>query len=200
MSKIAVFIDRDGTISEEVGYVNHISRFKLLKNSALAIKMLNEAKILAILATNQAGVARGYFSEDLVKKVHEKLQLDLKNEGAYLDAIYYCPHHPSVGPPEYRIDCNCRKPKPGMILKAKEEFNIDLTKSYMVGDKISDIEFGKKLGLTSVMVLTGYGLGEYEHQRNEWKVMPDFVANDLLDAVKWILNDINVKKLNIEKK
>ncbi|HOT76415.1 MAG TPA: HAD family hydrolase [Candidatus Wallbacteria bacterium] len=190
MSKIAVFIDRDGTMSEEVGYVNHLSRFKLLQNTAAAIKMLNDAGILAIVATNQAGVARGYFVEDMIGKVHEKLKNELARAGAHLDAIYYCPHHPSAGKPPYRTDCDCRKPRPGMILKAKDEFDIDLKRSYMIGDKISDVEFGQKLGLKSVMVMTGYGIGEYEHQRQDWKTTPDFMAEDLLGAVKWIIEDL----------
>lgn len=190
MSKIAVFIDRDGTMSEEVGYVNHISRFKLLENTAAAVKLLNEAGVLAIVATNQAGVARGYFEEPMINKVHEKLKNELAKSGASVDAIYYCPHHPSAGKPPYRAECNCRKPKPGMILKAREDFDIDLSRSYMVGDKISDVEFGQKLGLKSVMVMTGYGIGEYEHQHQDWKTAPDFMADDLLGAVKWIIDDI----------
>jgi len=189
MSKIAVFIDRDGTMSEEVGYVNHLSRFKLLPNTASAIKLLNESEILAVVATNQAGVARGYFEEDMILKVHDYMRAELTKNGAKLDAIYYCPHHPSVGKPPYKNDCNCRKPKPGMILQAEKELGIDLTKSYMVGDKISDVEFGQKMGLKSVMVLTGYGIGEYEYQRKDWKVQPDFLAKDLLEAVEWIIKD-----------
>ncbi len=193
MSKIAVFIDRDGTMSEEVGYVNHISRFKLLPNTARAIKLFNEAEILAIVATNQAGVARGYFEESLINTVHEKMRALLAESGAHLDAVYYCPHHPAAGKPPYRANCECRKPAPGMILKAAEEFSIDLKRSYMIGDKISDIEFGQKLGLKSVMVMTGYGLGEYEHQRAEWKTMPDHISLNLLDAAEWIIADIKSK-------
>lgn len=187
--KVAVFIDRDGTISEEVGYVNHVSRFKVLPNTARAIRLFNEAGIMAIVATNQAGVARGYFEESLIGAVHEKLRAELAAEGARLDAIYYCPHHPSAGKPPYRAACDCRKPKPGMILRARDEHGVDLSRSYMVGDKILDIEFGKNLGLKSVMVLTGYGIGEYEHQRQDWKVAPDYLAKDLLDAAEWIVAD-----------
>jgi len=120
----------------------------------------------------------------------EKLKNELAASGAHLDAIYYCPHHPSAGKPPYRADCDCRKPRPGMILRAKDEFGIDLQRSYMIGDKISDVEFGQKLGLKSVMVMTGYGIGEYEHQRQDWKTTPDFMAEDLLGAVKWIIEDI----------
>jgi len=189
MEKVAVFIDRDGTISEEVGYVNHISRFRVLPNTARAIKLFNDSGIFTVVATNQAGVARGYFEESMIGAVHEKLKSELSLAGARLDAIYYCPHHPSVGKPPYKSACDCRKPKPGMILRARDEHEIDLSRSYMVGDKISDVEFGKNLGLKSVMVLTGYGIGEYEHQRQDWKVTPDYLAKDLLDAAEWIVAD-----------
>src|SRR5262245_29668675 len=115
MKKPAIFIDRDGTISEEVGYVNHPSRFQLYRYSSSAIRLLNESGWLAVLVTNQAGVARGYFAEDVIHQVHQQLESELESGGAKLDAIYYCPHHPTVGPPRYRQDCNCRKPKPGLL-------------------------------------------------------------------------------------
>ena len=123
----AVFIDRDGTISEEVGYVNHPSRLRLFQYSAEAIKKLNDNDFLAIVVTNQAGVARGYFSEDVILQVHDQLSAELRTKGAHLDAIYYCAHHPSVGDPPYRSDCDCRKPKAGLIQRASAEFDIDLT-------------------------------------------------------------------------
>ena len=110
----AVFIDRDGTISEEVGYVNHVSRYRVFPFAAEAVRALNDAGWLAILVTNQAGVARGYFTEDLIKMVHDLLRRELEVQGARLNAIYYCPHHPSVGDAPYRAECDCRKPKPGL--------------------------------------------------------------------------------------
>jgi len=194
IKKIAVFLDRDGTISEEVGYVNHIKRFKLLPRSSQAIKLLNKNKILAIIVTNQSGVARNYFTEDLVNEVHKKMKKLLKKDGAHLDAIYYCPHHPRVGSPEYRKDCDCRKPKIGMLKRAESDFNIDLIKSYMIGDRIKDVIFGHKVGMKSILVLTGYGLGEYEHQRKKWTEQPEYIAKDLLDAVKWIIKDLKKGK------
>src|SRR6185503_19835673 len=108
MKRPAVFIDRDGTISEEVGYVNHPSRFRVFPYSAQAIRTLNDNNWLAIRVTNQAGVARGYFSEDVIGAVHEQLRLNLESQNAHLDAIYYCAHHPTVGEPPYRFDCDCR--------------------------------------------------------------------------------------------
>ncbi len=190
----AVFFDRDGTISEEVGYVNHINRFKLLPKSAQAIRMLNKHNILTIVVTNQSGVARGYFEEDLVKKVHNKMKKLLKKEDAHIDAIYYCPHHPTLGPLKYRKKCDCRKPKTGMLKKAKSDFNIELKKSYMVGDRMKDVIFGHKAGMKSILVLTGYGLGEYEHQRKSWTEQPEYIAKDLLDAIKWIIKDLKHNK------
>jgi D-glycero-D-manno-heptose 1,7-bisphosphate phosphatase len=183
----AVFIDRDGTISEEVGYVNHPSRFRLLPRSAEAVRLLNENGWLAILVTNQAGVARGYFAEEMIQQVHERLKAELKNEGARLDAIYYCAHHPSVGEPPYRSDCDCRKPKPGLIIRAVSEFNIDLAQSWMVGDRFGDVQLARNAGVNSAFVLTGYGRGEWEHQRGSWTGEPDLVAEDLLAAVQRII-------------
>lgn len=188
MKQVAVFLDRDGTVSEEVGYVNHLSRFKLFPWTAEAIKKLNQAGIKAILVTNQAGVARGYFTEDLIGEVHNKLVEELAKTGAYLDAIYYCPHHPSAGQPPYRVNCECRKPKPGLLYKAADEHNIDLSLSFMIGDKYTDVELGQRIGVKGVMVMTGYGIGEYEYQRQNWSQMPDKIAENLLTAVDWIIN------------
>ena len=184
----AVFIDRDGTISEEVGYVNHPSRFRLLPHSAEAVRMLNEAGWLAILVTNQAGVARGYFSEEMVEQVHGRLLTELKQEGARLDAIYYCAHHPTVGEPPYRLDCDCRKPRPGLIHRAVSELDIDLTQSWMVGDRFGDVELARNANVHSAFVLTGYGRGEWEHQRSSWTMKPEIVAENLLEAVKGIIS------------
>lgn len=179
----AVFIDRDGTISEEVGYINHASRFRLFPYAASAIKHLNDNGWLAIVTTNQAGVARGYFAEEMVKTVHERMTSELESGGARLDAIYYCAHHPSVGDPPYRVDCDCRKPKPGLITRAAQDLDIDLAQSWMVGDRYSDIELARNAGVKSAFVLSGYGRGEWEHQRASWTHQPDLVAENLLEVV-----------------
>jgi D-glycero-D-manno-heptose 1,7-bisphosphate phosphatase len=188
MKRPAVFIDRDGTISDEVGYVNHPSRFRLLEHSTEALRLLNEAGWLAILVTNQAGVARGYFSEAMVQEVHADLAALLEKGGARLDAIYYCAHHPTVGEPPYRLDCDCRKPRPGLINRAAAEWEIDLANSWMVGDRVSDVELARNAGVHSALVLTGYGRGEWEHQRSSWTMEPEIVADNLLEAVKLILS------------
>ena len=187
MKRPAVFIDRDGTISEEVGYVNHPSRFRVFPYSAEAIRVLNDAGWLAIVVTNQAGVARGYFAEDVIHKIHDQLTRDLQNAAARLDAIYYCAHHPSVGEPPYRFDCDCRKPKPGLIERAAKDFDIDLAASWMAGDRYSDIELARNAGVKSALVMSGYGRGEWEHQRSEWKHQPELISENLLEAVQEIV-------------
>jgi len=191
--KPAVFMDRDGTMTVEGGYINHPSRLKLISTTADAVRLCNENDLLAIVATNQAGVARGYFTEDLVNVVHDRLRAMLAKKGAHLDAVYYCPHHPREGKPPYQADCDCRKPRPGMIERACRELPVDKSRSYMVGDKISDSEFGHRLGLRTVMVMTGYGRGEYEYQRQDWKDQPDFLAKNLKHAVEWIIEDLKAR-------
>jgi D-glycero-D-manno-heptose 1,7-bisphosphate phosphatase len=187
MKRRAVFIDRDGTISEEVGYVNHPTRYRVFPYSATAVKLLNDAGWLAVLVTNQAGVARGYFAEEMIGTVHTVLARELERGGARLDAVYYCPHHPSVGEPPYRLDCDCRKPKPGLIRRAADELDIDLGGSWMVGDRYSDTELARNAGVRAAFVLSGYGRGEWEHQRAAWRHEPDLVAEDLLEAVQKIV-------------
>jgi D-glycero-D-manno-heptose 1,7-bisphosphate phosphatase len=187
MSRRAIFIDRDGTISEEVGYVNHPTRYRVFPFAPEAVKTINEAGWLAILVTNQAGVARGYFKEDLIQLVHDKLSQELARGGARLDAVYYCPHHPTVGEPPYRFDCDCRKPKPGLITRAAADLDIDLARSWMIGDRYGDTELARNAGTRAALVLTGYGRGEYEYQRDAWQRGPDFVAENLLEAVREIL-------------
>lgn len=187
MSRRAIFIDRDGTISEEVGYVNHTSRYRVFPFAAEAIKLINDAGWLAVLVTNQAGVARGYFKEELIHAVHDRLAQELAHGGARLDAVYYCPHHPTVGDAPYRLDCDCRKPKPGLIKRAANELDIALARSWMIGDRYGDTELARNAGTRSALVLTGYGRGEHEYQRETWQHQPDLVAENLLEAVKEIL-------------
>jgi len=186
----AIFIDRDGTVNEEAGYINHIDRFRLLPRSTDAVRLINQSPLKAVLITNQAGVAKGYFPEELVIKIHEKLKALLKEEGSHFDGIYYCPHHPEGVVEKYRIRCSCRKPEPGLLLKAASDLDIDLARSYLIGDKISDVQMARRVGARGILVLTGYGKGEVENFSNEWSdaKKPDYIAKDLYDAVKWILN------------
>lgn len=186
----AVFLDRDGTLSQEVGYVNHIDRLSVFPWAGEAVRKLNRAGLPVIVVTNQSGVGRGYFTEELVRKVHEKLARALAAEGARLDAVYYCPHHPSARLAAYRIDCRCRKPSTGMLEDAAGRFEIDLQASYVVGDSYRDMQLGFNAGVRTVMVLTGYGRGEHEHQRATWTRHPDGVAENLLEAVDGILAEL----------
>lgn len=183
----AVFMDRDGTLSEEVGYINHPSRFQLFSYASAAIRQLKENGWLAIVVTNQAGVARGYFTEEMILNVHKKMTEELGREGAHLDAIYYCAHHPSTGEPPYRAECDCRKPKPGLILRAAADLNVDLERSWMIGDRYSDIELAYNAGVRSAFVLSGYGRGEWEHQRHSWQRQPNIVSENLFEAINEIV-------------
>jgi len=183
----AVFMDRDGCLIEEAGYINHPSRVRMLPRSAAAVARLNRAGIAAVMATNQAGIARGYFSKETLAAVNAEVERQLGGEGARLDALYVCTHHPTAGQPPFRLECECRKPKPGLLLRAAAEMALDLSRSVMIGDKPSDIGAGQAAGLTTVLVLTGYGRGEWEYRRHEWTLKPDHVADDLFDAVEWAL-------------
>ena len=183
----AVFIDRDGTLTEEVGYVNHPSRLRVLPRSAEAIRRLNAAGIAAVVVTNQAGIARGYFSAEVLAAVNDALISQLKDEGAHLDGVYVCPHHPSEGKPPYRMVCECRKPKPGLLLRAASDLSLDLARSTLVGDKGSDLVAARAVGARGVLVLTGYGLGEWEYRRSALPTAPDHLAADLLGAVEWVI-------------
>jgi D-glycero-D-manno-heptose 1,7-bisphosphate phosphatase len=134
-------------------------------------------------------VARGYFSEELVREVHQKMARELAAHGAKVDAIYYCPHHPTGQLQAYRIDCRCRKPLTGMLEEAAQRFHIDLGSSYVVGDGYRDMQLGFNAGAHTILVMTGYGRGEYEHQRQRWPRQPDWVAENLLEAVDIILGE-----------
>src|SRR5882724_7271646 len=183
----AVFMDRDGCLIEEVGYLNHPSRVRILPRSAAAVSRLNAAGIPALMATNQAGIARGYFSAETLAEINAEVVRQLEREGARLDGLYVCTHHPTAGSPPYRQLCECRKPKPGLLHRAAGELGLDLSRSVMVGDKSSDVEAGQAAGGAGVLVLTGYGRGEWEYLRHAGTVKPDHVAEDLVDAVVWSL-------------
>jgi D-glycero-D-manno-heptose 1,7-bisphosphate phosphatase len=187
--KPAIFMDRDGTLSHEVGYVNHASRFRLFPWSVEAVRLVNRSGFLAVVVTNQAGVARGYFPETLVHDVHGALRATLEAGGARLDGIYYCPHHPSVGEPPYRQDCDCRKPRPGLLRRAEAELGIDLRRSYVVGDRHGDLALAWSVGARGALVRTGYGLGELAWHAARWSRPPDIVADHLLEAVDRILEE-----------
>jgi len=179
----AVFLDRDGTVSEEVGYLNHLSRFQLLPGAAAAICRLNDASLPVIVVTNQSGVGRGYFPEQLVRDVHDRMSAELLKGGARLDGVYYCPHVSSH-------ECECRKPKTGMLEQAARELGLDLRNSFVVGDRHSDVEVAHCAGARSILVRTGFGEGELAWRAKTWAHQPEFVAADLPEAVEWILQEV----------
>jgi len=190
MQKSAVFIDRDGTLIVEVGYLSNPDQLELFESSAESVKKLNDAGILSILVTNQSGVARGYFGEDTVNLLNQKLSDVLKENDAYLDAVYYCPHHKNGIIEKYKKDCDCRKPKPGLINQAIADFkNINLEKSYVIGDKACDIELAKNAGCKGILLKTGYGTQVLE-ESNQNYIKPDYVAENMIDAVNWLLDDL----------
>jgi D-glycero-D-manno-heptose 1,7-bisphosphate phosphatase len=186
--KPAIFMDRDGTLSHEVGYVNHASRFRLYPWSVDAVRLVNRAGWLAVVATNQAGVARGYFPESVLNEVLERLGAQMADGGARLDAVYVCTHHPTAGRPPYRTDCDCRKPRPGMLRRAEAELGVDLTRSWVIGDRHGDLQLAWNVGARGALVKTGYGLGELTYHAPSWARPPDLVAENLLEAVEAILS------------
>ncbi|MBW1668031.1 MAG: HAD family hydrolase [Deltaproteobacteria bacterium] len=189
MKKPAVFIDRDGTINEQRGYINHISRFKIIPGVEDAIRLLNQNNFLAIVVSNQSGVARGFYPIELVHEVHALMKQLLEQNGSFLDAIFFCPHHPDGVIPEYTRKCDCRKPGTGLIDQACKSFDIDLSNSYVVGDLYSDMELAERAGVRGILVKTGYGLGEIEYTLPTKPRKPLYVAENLLDAVNWILDE-----------
>jgi len=178
-----VFLDRDGTIVDDVGYMNSPEQINFIPGSIAAIKKLNEAGYKVVVITNQAGVARGLITEDMLQTIDKTLHKHILSGGAHLDGIYYCPHHAEHGHYPYKQDCECRKPHPGLIKKAARDLNLDLSQSYMVGDKATDIEAGKRAGTKTIMVLSGRG----NNEKGRLTDPADHVADNLQAAVTWLL-------------
>lgn len=174
-----VFLDRDGTIARDVHYCCRVEDFEILPTVPQAIRLLNENDLKVVVITNQSGIARGYFTEETLLLIHQKMQEELAQCDARVDAIYFCPHHPDEG-------CLCRKPKPALLLQAAVEVNIDLTLSYMIGDGQMDIQAGKAAGCKTVLVTTGPNQGENQSLNQA----PDYVAGSLYKAAEWIIRDL----------
>jgi D-glycero-D-manno-heptose 1,7-bisphosphate phosphatase len=202
----AVFLDRDGTINEEVGYLDRLEMLRLVPGAANAIRLINESGMKAVVVTNQSGVARGIFDEAFVDKVHAQLRHMLGEEGASLDGFYFCPHHPTEGRGSYLRSCDCRKPAPGLLLRAAAELSLDPERSYMIGDTVKDIEAAARIGARGILVRTGYGteaadaLGpaaktqmspgaEKLPDGGDLVIRPVHIARDLLAAVRWLLKE-----------
>lgn len=191
--KPVVFLDRDGTLNEEVGYIRDLKDLRLIAGAGAAVRKLNDAGVAAILITNQTGAARGYYAEQHIRDLNQRLQDLLAEDGAHLDGAYYCPHLPEASVAEYASVCACRKPEPGLVEQAfQENATLDRTLSYVVGDKATDVELAERCGARGVLVTTGYGqsvlAGTYQ-----WPVKPDFTAGNIVEAVDWILSDLMVK-------
>jgi len=180
MKKPAVFLDRDGTINVEKNYLHKTEDWEWITGAIEAIKKINQNNFLAIVVTNQSGVARGYYGESDILTLHEHVNEILKQHGAWIDAFYYCPHHPDIND---GAQCTCRKPLPGMLLQADNDFEIDMANSFLIGDKASDIESGNQLGLKTILVETGYGLQDRPNVKDVFSI-----EKDLSSAVDIIIN------------
>jgi D-glycero-D-manno-heptose 1,7-bisphosphate phosphatase len=174
-----VFLDRDGTLLEEANYVAEV------EFSADAVRLLNRAGLAVVVITNQAGIARGIVPDSFVGKAHAAITARLAAGDARVDAYYYCPHHPQGIVEEYTRVCDCRKPQPGMLRRAAADFDLDLTASFVVGDKLTDVEAGHAAGSRGILVRTGYG--RREETLANWRVRPDAIVDNLMGAVSWIL-------------
>jgi D-glycero-D-manno-heptose 1,7-bisphosphate phosphatase len=194
---IAVFLDRDGTLNVEKGYIRQVEDLELIPGVAQAIRKLNDAGLLAILTSNQTGAARGFYERSHIEALHERLAVLLQEQaGAYLDAVYYCPHLGKGIVAEFAVACDCRKPEPGMIQQAMAKFpEIEIAKSYMLGDKASDVLFGHNAGCQSILLKTGYGdrvlAGKYQVLEKE----PHFVCDTMPQAVELILSRVQAEAL-----
>jgi D-glycero-D-manno-heptose 1,7-bisphosphate phosphatase len=187
--RIAVFFDRDGTLIEDVGYLRTPDELRLLPGAAASLRRLNDRQILTCVVSNQSGIARELFTEDDLAGIHQRMEKDLAAAGAHLDRIYYCPHHPTEGRPPYNIECTCRKPRTGMLERAARECAIDLARSFIVGDKALDIEAGKRAGMKSILVLTGFGRSSVEECRRTG-IDPDFTVPTVVEAVEYIMHHL----------
>jgi D-glycero-D-manno-heptose 1,7-bisphosphate phosphatase len=182
----ALFLDRDGVIVDEAEYLADPAELRLLPGSAEAIAEVNRQDVPVIVVTNQSGVARGYFPESRVAEIHQQLDRLLAGQGAYITRYYYCPHHPTEGQSSYRVDCQCRKPRSGMLLQAARELSLELQESYLVGDKLSDLEAGASAGCRTILVRTGYGRALADTLEPQGLNL-EMIADDLREAVRFCL-------------
>lgn len=186
MTNRAIFLDRDGTLNEEAGFITDLDQFRLYDFAAEAVRMINDRAWRAIVVTNQSGIARGFYDEALLARIHDRMSDSFEAAGARLDAIYFCPHHPEAGEPPYRMVCDCRKPKPGMIERAAREFDLQLPDCFVIGDRYSDVALAHAANARGILLLSGHGRYEYENEREAWPRQPDHVAENVIEAVRWI--------------
>ena len=192
----AIFLDRDGTLIEEVGHLSRIEDLRIYPEALEAVRKINQSGALTLVITNQSAIARGFLNEEELGDVHASLQEDFRREGARIDGFYYCPHHPAAGAGTYTQECNCRKPQPGMLIRAARELQLEMATSYMIGDRLGDVEAGHRAGCRSLLIKTGYGEGELQ-VLDQGEVAasleevplqrPDHIAENVLEAVDWIM-------------
>ena len=191
----AVFLDRDGVITKEPPYYAHrIDQLELIPKSAEAIRLLNKNEFKVIIVSNQSGVARGYYQEKDIEIYNKAMKKKLEEENACIDAIYYCPHYPEAVIDKYKVDCECRKPKPGMLKRAERDLNLDLKCSFLIGDKISDIEAGYRAGCKTILVLTGQGNDELK-KISKMNIKPNYISKDLFTAIQIIKKIMKARKI-----
>jgi D-glycero-D-manno-heptose 1,7-bisphosphate phosphatase len=183
--KRAVFVDRDGTINEDVGYLDRLDRLKLFPYTIDAIRLLNRAGFAIVVVTSQAGIANGVITEAFVKDAHAEIARRVSAGGGHIDGFYYCPHSTTAVVDAYRVDCDCRKPKPGMIHSAARDLSLEIPRSFVVGDRWRDIEMGQAAGAQGILVETGYG--KTEASRPPEHIKPTPVVANLIEAATWIL-------------
>lgn len=181
-----MFLDRDGTMIEDVGYLARPQDVRWFNGTVDAVRLLNRAGFLVCVTTNQSGVARGYYTEETLRAIHEGMAAHLAAGGASVDGWFYCPHHPHADLPAYRLACACRKPEPGLIGQARERFDIDLARSFVIGDKMADVESAVRAGARGILVRTGYGEDVWTSYNRQ---VPGaaHVAADLMAATAWLL-------------
>jgi D-glycero-D-manno-heptose 1,7-bisphosphate phosphatase len=187
MASSAVFLDRDGTLIEEVGYLDRVDRVELYPWTIDAVRAFNRAGLRVVLVSNQSGVARGFFTEAVVEDVHRHLASLLRAGGAHIDAYYYCPHHPDGKVPHYALACECRKPQRGLVDRAVRELDVDPIRSYVVGDRWLDVALARAVGAKGILVRTGYGATE--EMRPPEGLRADAIADNLIGAAGWVLGD-----------
>ena len=189
MTRPAIFLDCDGTLIEEVGdgFLRTTADLVLYPWSAGAVKRINDAGLLAVVVTNQSGVARGFFGEPFLDEAHRVLNEQLAGSGARIDAFHYCPHHPAAAVDRYRVACQCRKPEPGLLLRAARELGVDLERSWMVGDTWRDVEAGHRAGVRSLLVMSGQGREAAANPPSGVEV--ETIVENVEEAVAWILRN-----------
>jgi D-glycero-D-manno-heptose 1,7-bisphosphate phosphatase len=183
--KPAVFLDRDGTVLEEAGYLDRLERLQFFPFAIDAIRLLQRGGYGVVIITNQSGVGRGLYQEEFVQRVHQVIDERVTAGGGRIDGYYYCPHHPTAEVERYRRDCDCRKPGPGMLRQAAAELELDLSRSFVIGDKWTDVQAGKAAGARSILVRTGYGRSSEAMPKADLR--PATIADDLIAATAWIL-------------